>query len=97
MYNESIKNKYTITYDSWYTECKLSTDGIEFQLDIGSAKQGNSPIYLTGGFQTADRIATPKKIRAILDNVNLKKIFVKQMVIDIQKMLFSQLCLKMIM
>ena len=25
MFNESIKNYYTITYDSWYTKRKLST------------------------------------------------------------------------
>ena len=31
MFNESIKNNYTITYDSWYTERKLSTNGNEFK------------------------------------------------------------------
>ena len=29
MYNESIKNICTITYDSWFTERKMSTDGLE--------------------------------------------------------------------
>ena len=43
MFNESIKNNYTTTYESWYTERKLSTDGNELQVDIGSAQHVNSP------------------------------------------------------
>ena len=27
MFNESIMNNYTITFDSWYTERKISNDG----------------------------------------------------------------------
>ena len=77
MFNESFKNIYTITNDSWYTERKLLTDGKELQVDIGSAQQVNSPKYLFGAFQTADRIATPIKneIIAIFDNVNVKTCF----------------------
>ena len=40
--NPSKKN-HTITYDSWYTERKPSTDGNEFHVDIGSAQQIISP------------------------------------------------------
>ena len=43
MFDESLKNKYTITYDLWYRERKLSTDGNELQVDIGSAQLVNSP------------------------------------------------------
>ena len=43
IFNESIKNNCTITYDSWYTERKLSTNGNELQADIGSAQHFNSP------------------------------------------------------
>ena len=50
MFYESIKNKYTITYDSWCTERKLSTDSNERQVDIGSAQHANSPKYLIGSF-----------------------------------------------
>ena len=46
MLNESIKNNYTITYDSWYTERKIVTDGNEFQVDIASFQKANSPKYL---------------------------------------------------
>ena len=73
MFNESIKNYYTITYHSWYTKRKLSTDGTELQVEIGSAQYVNSPKYLIGAFQTADRIATPNKTNkiAIFDNINV--------------------------
>ena len=77
MFNESIKNNYTITYDSWYTERKLSTDGNELQVDIGSAQHVNCIKHLSGAFQTAERIATPNKNEniAIFDNVNVRKYF----------------------
>ena len=43
MFNESNKNNYIITYDSWHTERKLSTDGNELQFDIARARHINSP------------------------------------------------------
>ena len=46
MLNVSIKNIYSISYDSWYTERKIVTDGNEFQVDIASAQNTNSPKYL---------------------------------------------------
>ena len=45
MFNETIKNKYTITYDSWYTKRKLSAAGNELRVDIGSAQHVISPKY----------------------------------------------------
>ena len=77
MFNESIKKKYTIKYDLWYTERKLSTDGNEFQVDIGSAQHFNSLKYLIASFQTTDGIVAPNKKNnlAILDNVNVKSYF----------------------
>ena len=77
MFNESIKNNYTITYDSWYAERKLSTDGNELQVHIGSTQHVNSPKYLIAAFQTADRIAAPNKDNniAIFDKVNVRKYF----------------------
>ena len=43
MFNESNKNNYTLTFDSWYTERKILTDGGEFQVDIASSQSTNSP------------------------------------------------------
>ena len=42
-FNESIENNSTVAYDSWYTERKLSTDGNELQVDIGSGQIFNFP------------------------------------------------------
>ena len=77
MFNENIKNKYTITYDSWYTERKLSSDGNELQVDIGSAQHVNSPKYLIASFETANSIAAPIKLEkvAIFDNVIVRRCF----------------------
>ena len=74
LFNETIQNNYTITYDSWYTERKLSIDGNELQVDIGSTEHVNSPKYLIASFQTENRIGTPSKNNnlAIFDNVNVK-------------------------
>ena len=70
---ESIKDNYTITYDSWYTERKLSTDGNELQVDIGSAQNVKSPKNLIGAFQTLDTVGAHSKNNnvAISDNVNV--------------------------
>ena len=61
MFKESIKNNYTTTFDSRYTERKLSTVVNELQVDIGSTQHVISHKYLLGTFQTADRIATLNK------------------------------------
>ena len=78
MFKEAIMNNYTITFDSWYTERKISNDGRELQVDIGSAQHINSPKYLISAFQTADR-TTPNKNSnpAIFDNNNVTKYFVE--------------------
>ena len=59
-----------------YTERKLSTESNELQGDIGSSQHVNSPKFLNGAFQIADRIARPNKDNniAIFDIVNVKKI-----------------------
>ena len=78
MFNKSIMNKYTITFDSWYTERKISDDGRELQVDIGSAQNINSPKYLISAFQTKAR-TTPNKATnsAIFDNNHVSKYFVE--------------------
>ena len=78
MFNEAIMNNYTITFDSWYTERKISNDGRELQVDIGSAQHSNSPKYLISAFQTGAR-TTPNKDSnpAIFDHNNVTKYFVE--------------------
>ena len=71
-------NNYSITFDSWYTERKISNDGKELQVDIGSAQNINSPKYLISAFQTNAR-TTPNKASnpAIFDNNHVTKYFVE--------------------
>ena len=78
MFNEAIMNNYTITFDSWYTERKISNAGRELQVDIGSAQHINSPKYLISAFQTNDR-TTPNKASnpAIFDSNHVTKYFVE--------------------
>ena len=78
MFNEAIMKNYSITFDSWYTERKISNDRRELQVDIGSAQQINSPKYLISAFQTADRTTPNKNANpAIFDNNNVTKYFVE--------------------
>ena len=78
MFKEAIMNNYTITFDSWYIERKISNDGRELQVDIASAQHINSPNYLISAFQTNDR-TTPNKARnpSICDTNLVIKYFVE--------------------
>ena len=60
-FNESLMNNYTITFDSWYTERKISNDGRELQVDIGKPQPINSHKYLIGDFPTQNRTGVPNK------------------------------------
>ena len=78
MFNEAIMNNYTITFDSWYTERKISNDGRELQVDIGSAQHINSPKYLIAAFQTNARTSPNKASNpAIFDDKHVTKYFVE--------------------
>ena len=79
LFNESFKNNYTLTFDSWYTERKIVTDGGEFQIDIASSQSTNSPKYLIAAHQTNDRVGTANKANniSIFDHVDVKKYFVE--------------------
>ena len=78
MFNESIMSNYTITFDSWYTERKISNDGRELQVDIASAQGINSPKYLIAAFQTNVRTAPNKNSNpAIFDSNHVTKYFVE--------------------
>ena len=79
LFNESIKNNFTLTFDSWYTERKIFTDGGEFQVDIASSQNTISPKYLIAAHQTEARIGTASKRNniGIFDHVDVKKYFVE--------------------
>ena len=87
MFNEAIMNIYTITFDSWYTERKISNDGRELQVDIGKAQKINSPKYLISAFQTNARTTAGKKLtQQYLMIITSQNILLKLMGFDIQKM-----------
>ena len=46
MFHESIKNNFTLSFDSWYTDRKVVKDVLESKIVIGSAQNVNSPKYL---------------------------------------------------
>ena len=78
MFNETIMNSCTITFDSWYTKRKVSNDGRELQVDIACAQHINCPKYLISVFQNNDR-TTPSKARnpSIFDTNHVIKNFVE--------------------
>ena len=77
MFTESIKNIYTSSYDSWTSDGKYVNDGLEFQVDIGSAQNINSREYLRIANQTADGINKLNKANniAVFDNLDVRKDF----------------------
>ena len=79
MFNESLKNFYTISFDSLYTDRKNVNDELGFHVDIGSAQNINSPIYLIAGHQNLARLHVPNEanIIAISDNLVVRKLFVE--------------------
>ena len=52
MFTESIKNCFTLTFDSCTTERQTDRLGEEFQLDLGSSAMVNSPKNLIAAHQT---------------------------------------------
>ena len=79
LFNESIKNIYILTFDSWYTERKIVTDGGDFQVDIASSQSTNSPKYLIAAHQTEARVGTSNKRNnvSIFDHVDGTKYIVQ--------------------
>ena len=46
IFNEAISKTFTLSYESWTTDRKLFNAAKEFQIDISSASNINSPFYL---------------------------------------------------
>ena len=65
MFNDSIKNSLTSSFDSWTTDRKVFDTGLEFQFDNVSAQKVNSPKYLIAAHQSIERIGVPSKLQNI--------------------------------
>ena len=78
MFNNSIKNNFSLKFDSWTSERKVVNTQLEYQVDIGSAQNINSPKYLIIAHQTAIRAAGGKlQNNAIFDNLAVRKYHVE--------------------
>ena len=77
VFNESIKNNFTLTFDSWFGERKIVTDGGEYQVDIASSYSTNPPKYSIAAHQTEARNGTANKQNniAIPDHIDVTKYF----------------------
>ena len=75
MFNDSIENSFTLSFDSWSSDRKTVGTLLEYQVDIGSAQNINSPKYLLVAHQTAVTIGVPNKANnfAVFDNLNVRK------------------------
>ena len=75
MFNESLRIKCTILFDSWYTGRKDVNDGLEFQVDVGSAQNINRPKYIIAAHQFLAKIGVPNKFIAVFDTLDVGKFF----------------------
>ena len=74
-----MKNNYTFSVDSWYTDRKVVNDGLEFHVDMGPVQNTSSLKYLIAAHQSLARINVPNKTNniAIFDNLDVRKYFVE--------------------
>ena len=75
MFNDSIKDSFTLSFDSWTSETKTVDTQLEYQVDLGSGQNTNSPKYLIAVHQTAARMGVPNKADnvAIFDHLDVRK------------------------
>ena len=69
--NNSIKNSFTLSFDTWKTDRTVNDTQFQYQLNIGSAHKTRSPKYLAAAHQTSGRSAASKK--ATSDNPDVQK------------------------
>ena len=75
MFRDSIKNRFTVSFDSWNTDRKTVDTQLEYQVDMGSAQNINSLKFLIVFHQTAARIGAPSKAEIVagFDYLNVRK------------------------
>ena len=79
MFIESMKNSFPLIFVSWTTGRKTVNTGRDYQLDIGSSSDINSPKFLTAAHQTDVRSGPSNKTNniAIFDHFDVVKSFVE--------------------
>ena len=77
IFNDSIKNSFRLSTYSWFTDRKLVDTGWEFQVDISSAQNINTPKYLIIADQSLARRGAPNDVNeiAFFDHADVRKCF----------------------
>ena len=83
MFIESIMNSFSLTYDSWYTDFKVANDGLEFQVDVGSAQNIINPIYLMAAHQSFAKIRVSNKAQNLAVSYNIDDTDVRRYFLEI--------------
>ena len=80
IFNEAISQNFTLSYESWTTDRKPVDTAREFQVDISSASNMNSPLYLIAAHQKTQRLDAAGNVlpnnrfnNAIFDHVDVRK------------------------
>ena len=81
IFNETIRENFTLSFDAWVTDTKPVNTGNEYRLEIGSASNINIPLYLIVVHQKTQRdnpARPPNQFNnAVFDNVDVKRFFVE--------------------
>ena len=81
MFNEAIRENFTLSFDAWVTDRKPVNTGNEYQLALGSASNINIPLYFIVAHQKTQRdipARPPNQFNnAVFDNVDVKRYFVE--------------------
>ena len=86
IFNEAISKTFTLSYESWTTDRKLVNAAKKFQIDISSASNINSPLYLLATHQLTQRVdpgddtlilSKNRFDNPIFDNVKIRKYYVE--------------------
>ena len=84
IFKEAISQTFTLSYESWTTDRKPVDTAKEFQVDISSASNINSPLYLIAAHQKTQRpdpanpannLSKNRFNNAIFDHVNVRKYY----------------------
>ena len=73
MFNESIKNSFTLTFDSCTTDGRTVNTALDYRIDIELSSDTSSPKDLIAAHQTETRTGVPKKADniAVSDHLNV--------------------------
>ena len=93
LFNEAIRESFTLSFDAWVTDRKPINTGNEYQLDIGSASNINIPLYLIVAHQETQHenpARPPNQFKnAVFDSVDLS--LLRLMVLDTPNTLLKQI------